>query len=442
MKRLTGIFLLGVIALALFSACKTVDPSTDGKIADLTNHVDRLQGLYKEAVRVPITPQIVNQIRREKKDYLLGEIQYFTSVNVALMHSRADDSAMSLENKALPKVTRSRPAQNSTGTRKTSSTQNAASQASVELQEVSVLTFKEGGSSLDQRKITSSDEGHLKDLDAEGNVFEVAYPGRGITLGFVLNGEENWYNLEFAVDENTGERTSLAMTGVRPHLMINYQAVFPIGETRIQMDKTLHQPDPPTTAGPGFWLPPEPPLSSSSNSNPTPLNPPSVVPPESPPDTGQFSPPVRTIVENPSFYLEGETADWGRGENFYLEEAPPTSWEDLYLGGEKSPDIDVVFLTEKAKPPASDPAAPGPEKTPDGTSLPGLDRYIVQVGAFREQGNASAAFTALERAGFYPLYEAYQDLMRVLIPAIEKEDLARVREKIKALGLGEPYVRQ
>jgi cell division septation protein DedD len=71
-----------------------------------------------------------------------------------------------------------------------------------------------------------------------------------------------------------------------------------------------------------------------------------------------------------------------------------------------------------------------------------LNSYIIQVGAFREERYASAVFAALERAGFCPRYEPHRDLTRVLIPAVERGDLARVREKIKALGLGEPYVRQ
>jgi hypothetical protein len=487
MKRLAGIFLHGVIALVLFSACRTVEESSTG--VDLTREVDRLQGLYREAVRVPITPQIVNQIRREEKDYLLAEIRYFTSINIALMHSRAGESSMGLENKELPRVRRGGPLQGSpagsggrtnqnSGNTGPSSTQDAAPRVSIEFQEIPILTFKEGGSSLDQRRITSDDEGHLKDLSPEGNVFEILYPDRGLVLGFTLNREENWYDLEFAVDENTGERTSLAMTGARPHLMINYQAIFPFGETRIQMDKTLRPPAP--TAGSEPW---QPPLSGSSESNPpqaslAPPETPADIPAESPPDAGLFFPPVESIplvegvpsgvplmestppaesiAENPPLYPEEGIADKGnRGntEDFYLEEAPPTAWEDqyedLYLGdrGGEGPEVDVVLLTEKSGPSSPDPAAPVPavEKTvpvPVETALSGLGRYIIQVGAFREKRNASAAFAALEGAGFCPLYEPHQGLTRVLIPAVERADLARVREKVRALGLGEPYVRQ
>jgi hypothetical protein len=439
MKRLAGIFLLAVIALALFPACGTVEESSVGAGVDLTREVDRLQGLYREAVRVPITPQIVNLIRKEEKDYLLGEIRYFTSINIALMHSRAGESSMGLENKELPRVRRGGPVQDppaDSGAR--SSGPDAAPQVSIEFQEIPVLTFKEGGSSLDQRRITSDDEGHLKNLSPGGDIFEIAYPDRGIVLGFTLNREDNWYDLEFAVDETTGERTSLAMTGARPHLMINFQAVFPFGETRIQMDKTLRPPDLPAAAGTES-PPPEPPRSGSFDSNPPQV---SLVPPEPPPD----APPAGTLAENPPSYPEGETAGREDLEEFYLEEAPPTPWEDRYgeyLGEGESPEVDVVFLAEKPGPSAPDTAAPVPEKTaPAESAFPGLDRSIIQVGALRERQNASAAFAVLEGAGFCPRYEACQDLTRVLIPAVERGDLPRIREELKALGLGEPYVRQ
>jgi hypothetical protein len=453
MKRVAGILLLGVIALAFFPACGTVKPSTG---PDLTREVDRLQGLYREAVRVPITPQIVNQVRKEERDYLLGEIRYYTSVNIALMHSRAGESSMTLENRELPRVRRGLPvqtsqgqtAQNQANSPGSSAAQDAASGVSIEFQEIPILTFNEGGSSLDQRRITSDDEGHLKGLNPEGNVFEIVYPDRGITLGFALNQEENWYDLEFAVDENTGERTSLAMTGARPHLMINYQAIFPFGETRIQMDRPIPQTEPPGAVNTELWQPPResPSLPGLSDLDEA------LIPPSSP-EAGISGLPAEGGAENPALSSgEDETADLG--EDFYLEEAPPTVWEDnngedLYLGGE-SPEVDVVFLAEKTSPPASAGAVPdrGPEETAPvfpllvESVLSGPGNYIIQVGAFREKRNASAAFAALERAGFCPLYEAHQDLTRVLIPAVERGDLARVREKVKALGLGEPYVRQ
>ena len=276
----------------------------------------------------------------------------------------------------------------------------------------------------------------MKDLSPEGDVFEIYYPGQGVTLGFTLNREENWYDLEFAIDESTGERTSLAMTGVRPHLMINYQAVFPLGETRIQMDRILRPPEPSSGAG---GTEPLQPLSDSPP--PDPLSQADSVLAETPPlndsPLEQFpDPPAEGFGEDSPFYPEegAEIVDLETGgEGFYLEKAPPTPWgeggEELYLGGGEGPEVEVVLLTEEA------PLEPAGKTFPAGC-------YIIQVGAFREKRNAAAAFAALEGAGFQPLYEPHSGLTRVLIPAVERGDLPRIREKIKALGLGEPYVRQ
>jgi hypothetical protein len=300
----------------------------------------------------------------------------------------------------------------------------------------------------------------LKDLSPEGDVFEIHYPERGITLGFTLNREENWYDLEFAIDESTGERTSLAMTGVRPHLMINYQAVFPFGETRIQMDKILRQPELPSEAGEdkSLWLsspgslPSDPSPEAASALRGTPPEAADTFPIEQFPDF-----PAGDFGEDRPFYPEegSKIVDLGTGEGgFYLEEAPPTPWEDgreedLYLGEGKSPEVEVVFLVEEDVAPALDKAQPvvKPETTapfdPAGKVFPGAGNwYIIQVGAFQERRNAAAAFEALEQAGFHPLYEPHLNLTRVLIPAVERGDLPRIREKLKALGLGEPYVRQ
>ncbi|MDR0643089.1 MAG: SPOR domain-containing protein [Treponema sp.] len=436
MKRLAGILLLAVVTLAFFPGCRTVEPSTvDNKGVDLTKEIGRLEGLYKEAVRVPITPQIVGQVREEKKDYLLGEIRYFPSVNIALMHSRAGESSMTLETRELPRLRRaSRPDQPSQNAQEVP--QDTTPEESITFHDVPVLTFREGGSSLDQRRITSDDEGHLKNLSPEGDVFEIYYPGQGVTLGFSLNREENWYDLEFAIDESTGERTSLAMTGVRPHLMINYQAVFPLGETRIQMDRILRPPEPPSRAG-GT----EPLQSLSDSPPPDPFSQADSVLAETPPlndsPLEQFpDPPAEDFGEDSPFYPEegAEIVDLETGgEGFYLEKAPPTPWgeggEELYLGGGEGPEVEVVLLTEET------PLEPAGKTFPAGC-------YIIQVGAFREKRNAAAAFAALEGAGFQPLYEPHLGLTRVLIPAVERGDLPRIREKIKALGLGEPYVRQ
>jgi hypothetical protein len=332
------------------------------------------------------------------------------------------------------------------------------------MQEMAVLTFREGSSSLNQRRITRDDEGRLSIVSPEGDVFEITYPERGVTLGFVLNREKNWYDLAFAVDEATKERTALAMTGARPHLMIDYQAVFPTGETRIQMgapsgaqaglqppplppppqvpfsrddppvpvpppEVPFNSPQPPAPASPSDPASPPavPPGASSSVAETVPIPPP---PPALPP---AGTPPIANAVPSTE-------PDWSPqgGEFYYLEEAPPTAWNgrgepypgeaEPYLSGGEDP-VEVAVLL---------PQAPA-EKTASGGQG---NRYIIQVGAFREKRNAAAAFAALEREGFSPIYEDYQNLTRVIIPAVEMGDLARTREIIKTLGFGEPYVRQ
>jgi cell division septation protein DedD len=469
MKRLAGIFLLCVIAL--FSACGTMDSPESGAEIDLPGEVNRLRDLYREAVRVPITPQIVTQVRKEDREYLLGEIRYFSSVNIALMNNRTGESSLNVETQDLPRIDRPRPVRDSTarqaqdaqGTRTTaqasqgsrnsspvqgageSSSVSSAEEAplSVTFQEIGVLTFREGGSFLNQRRITSDDEGHLKSLSPGGDVFEIHYPNRGLILGFALNQAENWYDLEFAIDETSGERTSLAMTGVRPHLMINYQTVFPAGETRIQMDKTQELSPAVTGENPPPPIP-ESPFAGYADSG---FAPEADDPGESLAGGGWASSEDLRSEDLPFYPGENAGVAEGGAETFILERAPPTQWEDdaledMFLGEGESPvEVDVVLVMEKPGPPPPDLTAE--RIRPAGEMLPHpFSNYVIQVGAFRERRNADAAFTALERAGFCPRYETHQDMTRVLIPAVAGRDLVWVREKVKALGFGEPYVRR
>jgi hypothetical protein len=457
MKRLAGVLLL--CAAALFSACNTAGSSRANSAAiDLPGEVNRLRDLYREAVRVPLTPQIVEQVRKDNRAYLLGEIRYFSSVNIALMNSRTGDSSLDVETKELPRVRRVQPAQDSqtasaaqtsrsAQARNSGTSQNPGngrlaqdsgespaqeSPLSVTVQEIGVLTFREGGSFLNQRRITSDEEGHLKSLSPGGDEFEIHFPARGITLGFVLNQEENWYDLEFALDEITGQRTPLAMTGIRPHLMIYYQTVFPSGETRIQMDRALEPSSSVPGAVPEDNLPPQVPGYDYQ---------PEIVPPEEAAGLDE-EPPVPSFAGDWEPYSQEGWEEGDLGPVISLERAPPTPWEDgddmFSCQGEDLVEIDVVLAVEKAAPPAPDFPTERFYSGEGGVS-PG---YIIQVGAFREKRNAAAAFTALERAGFCPFYEDYQDLTRVLIPAVEGGDLVRVKEKIKTLGFGEPYVRR
>jgi hypothetical protein len=568
MKRFAGFFLL-CAAFALFSACETTEPSTTGVNTGGGGDADYLESLYKDAIRVPITPQIVNQVRAEKKEYLLGEIRYFTSVNIVLVRDRAGTSSLGLETQEL------RRAQDA-GTAQTAQTGAGEADSAQDGQTITILTFKEGGSSLNQSRIFKDDEGQLGSISPEGDVFEINYPERRITLGFVLNPEKNWYDLEFAVEETKEGRVPLALTGARPHLLIYYRTVFPeSGETRIQLND---EPVPPAKGTSGLTgqepalaqVPPQPAgggqpgeagAAQSANEAPgtvqsvtetavavemtqpvaeplmavettQPVNEAPVL--ETPPpvngemaraetpvpvnDTAEVvavetAPPVdtpvvvETTVDEPLVAVEttrpvteipvnetplaetpvpvnGEVAQAGTPAAVNDAAGPADQGAGLLAAG---PAVIVVSgagnpVPENAPEPAS-PPAPSPESSPIpvilsfdrededpppvevvlliggpasagalgvynvsgagpvAAGLPG-NYFTVQVGAFREQKNAARVYAALERGGFSPLYECHQDLTKVVIPAVNQKDLAWTRERIKALGFGEPYVRR
>jgi cell division protein FtsN len=107
--------------------------------------------------------------------------------------------------------------------------------------------------------------------------------------------------------------------------------------------------------------------------------------------------------------------------------------------GEDPYSIEVVFVMGSSVPAPTPVPVPVVRVTQD--RAPG-NHYTVQVGAFQDQKNAASAYTVLERGGFSPLYECHQNLTRVVIPAVDQKDLAWTRERLKALGFGEPYVRR
>jgi hypothetical protein len=421
MKRLAGFFLLCVAALTFFPACGTT--KTDQIDPDiLMDEVNRLQNLFSGAVRVPMTSQIVDQIREGEKEHLLNEIKYFISVNVVFTNSRAGDSSMEVESHELPRVRRTfRSSTNSQTVRNP-----PPPVSSLIYQEIGVLTFKEGNSSLNQQRITSTDEGQLKALNPRGDVFEITYPARKIVLGFVLDREKGWYDLEFAVEETNREQVPLIIAGTRPRLMINYQTVTSSGDTWVQMDSANSKQMLPPAGGDGpvsfpapMEDPPELPQLNSGSARFADAEPPG---PGKNAREGEWYP-----AADDSAYLEN------RERELYLKESPPTVWgnynEAPELPERKQPiDVKVVIVGEES-------AAPSVEQGTDNC-------YIIQVGAFREKQNASLAFAALERAGFSPIYEPYRNLTRVVIPAVERGNLTWVKEKVKALGFGDPYVRR
>jgi hypothetical protein len=523
LKRFRGFFSLCVMA-ALLSACGTTGDLEDGAPApgdlagpvgpvDPVEELERLEGLYKDAIRVPITPQIVKQIRDEKKEQLLEEIRYYPSVNIVLVHDRAGSSSLGLETQELR-----RP---------------QGDEAAPEIEELTILTFQEGGSTLNQSRISRNDGGQLAGISPEGDVFEIHYPDRRITLGFVLNPERNWYDLAFAIEETGEGRVPLALTGARPHLLIHYRTVFPsAGETRIQLNA---EPAPATSllteqdSAPAR-LPPPPAAAPEALSPAVAEAPAAAAPPlemASPAGAGAAAEALAEAGTAPSTGAEAAAAIAAENgavppqepplqesplqESPAIAEAPPVRNPPAagipaapaaaapavaappppaQSAGRAEPEAEAPRISANSPPELSAPAKPAaPPQSPPipvaelpplrdpaeaeayaleydievllimGGTAPSLppaplavssgvrDRapgnyYTVQVGAFQDEKNAARAYAALERGGFSPLYESRQNLTRVVIPDVEQKDLARTRERIKALGFGEPYLRR
>jgi hypothetical protein len=238
----------------------------------------------------------------------------------------------------------------------------------------------------------------------------------------VLNPEKNWYELKYL--EN--EQTPLEVTGYRPYLMINYQAIFSgAGEARVQTE--------PLDSRPAVSQPVLPP--SLAPAGEFPLNSNTTVPP----DAGlaqiyemvpaQPRPPAET-----GFPREGLDEAGFYGETDFVAGYDPEDWS---MGNDYfSNDYFVVDLITGGTPsvPQNTGLASSPASAGSG--------YVLQVGAFKDRKNAADAYATLEREGFNPHYEDYQNLTRVVVPSVEPKDLANARARIKALGFGEPYVRQ
>jgi cell division protein FtsN len=451
MKRLTKVLLL-CVGTALFSACGTTEPVTP--ISDVDH--DYLEALYKDAIRVPITPYIVSQVRAEQKEQLLSEIRYYTSVDIVLLRDSAGASSVGLETQALGESPQSSEA-------------------------ITILTFNEGASSLNQSKISRDDEGQLGSLSPEGDVFEIVYPERLITLGFVLNREKNWYDLEFAIEETGEGRLPLALTGTRPHLLIHYRTVSPdSGEARIQLDSTPVQPAETSSALSGqssamvqVSSPQVPEPGPAENVQPVADVQPEVdvQPVADAQPVVDVQPVVSVQPEDDAAQSLNETVEFVYETAQFVNEplaevpddpvplapySPPVLQTADLSGTEAGSQIPAIVSFEQKDEYEADPfgevvllmggsadAAPGSGLVTGATEEPvPRTSYTVQVGAFRDQKNATLAYTTLERGGFNPCYEPHQNLTRVVIPAVDQKDLAWTKERLKTLGFGELYVRQ
>jgi hypothetical protein len=309
---------------------------------DLSKDKNLLQTELRGAVRVPVTPQIVDQVRVYNKESELWGIAYYTSVPVSLRSAQNGGSDIKRESKPLQLDTEDK-----------------------ESPELTVLTYSEGGSSSSSLRIDKENTGALVNISSDGNIFDIRYQLNSTTnpllLVFVLDPGKNWYELKYLGED----RVPLDVTGDRPYLMINYQTVFSgSGEARTQIiDRSAGE----------------------------------TVYPEA--DYG--------------------SADWVNGDTPYV----------LVPAAPEPPPVREAIVEITGAYQTTAPSAGG-------------DFFVVQIGAFKDKKRADAAYAALRQEGFNPHYDDYQDLTRVFIPAVESKDLARTWERVKALGFGEPYIRQ
>ncbi|MDR2136517.1 MAG: SPOR domain-containing protein [Treponema sp.] len=539
MKRFARFLLLCVIA-ALFSACETIPDKVD---------------LNDDAILAPITPQIIDQVRKEQGGgYLdfLKEITYFISVNVDLVYSRAGASSLHVGN--LGTIEPGKGDGLGSGSEEFKGRKDPSNK---------ILTLREGFSVSNLNRISINDQGKLFDITDGGDLL-IEYPGYQLKLGFVLNPEKTKYELEYVLEtteEETEEQVFLALTGTRPHLLIYCL----VGAIRIEMDPKPDSPPKSTSAVGGQNTPivpntPQPDIKSPvpkplapetpqppavprapepapllAETPPPPAEPPApetlqplaeppvadasppeplvveTQPPPAEPRIPEPSPVEPSVVETPQPPAEPRIPEPSPPEPLVVEtpqppvEPPqppvvPRAPEPAPLLAETPLPPAEPRVVESARPdlpavanvpepssvalvpaPMSPPAPLTPLESPRvpvilpldqesdysanprigevvllmGGSAPTVrnvstasvtgvsgNHYTIQVGAFRDQENAAAAYAALERGGFTPLYECHKDVTRVVIPAVDQKDLARTRERIKALGLGEPYVRQ
>ncbi|MDR2767017.1 MAG: SPOR domain-containing protein [Treponema sp.] len=73
--------------------------------------------------------------------------------------------------------------------------------------------------------------------------------------------------------------------------------------------------------------------------------------------------------------------------------------------------------------------------------IPAAGSCRLQVGAFKINGNARAAFARLSGAGFAPAYENYRGLTRVIVPNVAAADIPAALQKIECAGFYEVIIR-
>jgi cell division septation protein DedD len=259
------------------------------------------------------------------------------------------------------------------------------------------VTYQEGNT-VKEIRIDVTSQGELKnDPGINGYVFEVYFLAETITLNFSFNWETNRFDLTDAVSDD-GKKYQMSFDGAVPHLIIYYNAKF-TGNVKVQ------------GFGDTGWVD-SPPERFVAVSEP-PLVPPQ---PPDPVDTGdsQSMNPTDEMAQLPTVPQSPVAV-----ENTSSQTVNPAIYQDITV----APVITVAL------------GGINPQST-------GQKIYRLQVGAFREQQNSNAALARLKNAGFNPVLEPYLNLNRVLITGIQAKDLPWVKDRLMALGYGDPIIRE
>jgi hypothetical protein len=71
-----------------------------------------------------------------------------------------------------------------------------------------------------------------------------------------------------------------------------------------------------------------------------------------------------------------------------------------------------------------------------------VNQYRIQVGAFKVRVNAENAFAKLKAAGLNPVYEDYLDFRRVILAALNANDVSALIDRIEGMGFRELWIKK
>ncbi|MDR1899474.1 MAG: SPOR domain-containing protein [Treponema sp.] len=111
-------------------------------------------------------------------------------------------------------------------------------------------------------------------------------------------------------------------------------------------------------------------------------------------------------------------------------------------GGPRPTAAPVPPVPAAAPAAAAVPAVPAPVPVPAPFSPSGGSRYRIQVGAFRGEANAAAAFNRLREAGFSPFYERYGGFYRVVLSGVGAAEVEGVTRRLGDAGFRDILIRE